>query len=243
MIGLFIHKITFNMKNRDISGQLFTWRNVFLVFMVLGIVFLLQNTFLFEAILDGDIQKINEFIGDNHLIILLFSTFVMIIQNTFTIIPLLLVITINVTFFGFFLGFLWSWFTSILAAIVVFFLVRYLFQSFLLNKVDEKLVEKVENKGFLYVFEARIFPFVPTSLVNILAGVSSIKFSSFLLGTLLGNFIYFFILSLIPAGLLSSSVNEYMLGAISLSIFSIFYIYRKKRASRGSSDKEEKHKG
>jgi uncharacterized membrane protein YdjX (TVP38/TMEM64 family) len=241
--GLFIRKFTHIMKIRIVSGRLFTWRNVFLLLIVLGIVVLLLDTSLFKIILEGDIQKIKNLSGDNPLIILLFSTFVMLLQNTFTIIPLLLVITINVTLFGFLFGFLWSWFTSILAAIVIFFLVRYLFQDFLLSKVDEKLVEKVENKGFLFVFEARILPFVPTSLVNILAGVSTITFSNFLLGTLLGNFIYFFILSLIPAGLLSSTVNKYMLFAISLLILTVTFMYRKKSTLNKSSKKEKKHTG
>jgi uncharacterized membrane protein YdjX (TVP38/TMEM64 family) len=217
------------MKNRSISGLLLNWRNVVFVLIILGIFIFLKNTTLFEAILKGDLQKIETFVGNNRISILLFSTFVMIIQNTFTIIPLLIVITINITFFGFLLGFLWSWLTSILAAIIIFFLVRYLFQSWLLSKVDEKLVEKVENKGFLYVFEARIIPFVPTSLVNILAGVSSIKFSSFLLGTVFGNFIYFFVLALIPAGFLSSTINEYILGGIFLIVLTFYYVYSKKR--------------
>jgi uncharacterized membrane protein YdjX (TVP38/TMEM64 family) len=244
VVDWFIHPLEYTfMKNRTDGGQLFTWRNGFLVLTVLGIFVLLQNNVLFEAILKGDLQKIKRFVGDNQFFILLFSTVVMIIQNTFTVIPLILVITLNITFFGFLLGFLWSWVTSILAAIVIFFLVRYLFQSWLLNKVDEKLVEKIEKKGFIYVFEARIFPFVPTSLVNILAGVSSINFTSFLLGTLIGNFIYFFVLALIPAGFLSSSVNEYLMGGIILLILPTFYMYNKKRVPKRSSNKMDKHKG
>ncbi len=225
------------MKNRDIGGQLFTWRNILLVFIILGIIAFLQYTNLFEAVLEGDLQRIQGYVGNNWFRILLLSTLIMIIQNTFTIIPLLLVITLNVTFFGFVFGFLWSWLTSILAAIVIFFLVRYLFQNRLLNKIDRKLIDTVEQRGFLYVFEARIFPFIPTSLVNILAGVSSIKFSSFLFGTLLGNFIYFFVLALIPAGLLSSSVNEYMLGGVFLILITILYIYSKKRVTKRTSSK------
>ncbi|MCM3601489.1 VTT domain-containing protein [Robertmurraya korlensis] len=225
------------MKNRTITRLLLNWRNVVFVLIILGVFIFLKNTPLFEAILKGDLQKIKTFVGNNRISILLFSTFIMIIQNSFTIIPLLLVITINITFFGFLLGFLWSWLTSILAAILIFFLVRYLFQGWLLSKVDEKLVEKVENKGFIYVFEARIFPFIPTSLVNILAGVSSIKFSSFLLGTLFGNFIYFFVLALIPVGFLSSTVNEYILGGILLLCLIFYYVYSKKRATRKVSSK------
>lgn len=227
------------MKNRAISGLLFNWRNVVFGLVILGVFIFLRNTSLFEAILEGDLQKIKTFVGNNRISILLFSTLVMIIQNTFTIIPLLVVITINITFFGFLLGFLWSWLTSILAAIIIFFLVRYLFQSWLLRKIDEKLVKKVENKGFLYVFEARVFPFVPTSLVNILAGVSSIKFSSFLLGTLFGNFIYFFVLALIPVGFLSSTVNEYIVGGILLLFLTFYYFYSKKRTTRKTPSKME----
>ncbi len=227
------------MKNRSVNGLFFKWRNVVFVLIILAIFISLKNTALFEAILEGDLQKIKTFVGNNQISILLFSTFFMLIQNTFTIIPLLVVISINITFFGFLLGFLWSWLTSIFAAIIIFFLVRYLFQSWLLSKVDEKLVEKVENKGFLYVFEARIFPFVPTSLVNILAGVSSIKFSSFLFGTLFGNFIYFFVLALIPAGFLSSSINEYIIGGVVLLVLIFCYVYSKIRATKKTPSKIE----
>jgi len=227
------------MKNGFIRGLFLNWRNVVFVLIILGLFIFLKNTILLEAILEGDLQKIKTFVGNNRISILLFSTFVMIIQNSFTIIPLLVVITINITFFGFLLGFLWSWLTSILAAIIIFFLVRYLFQSWLLSKFDEKLLEKVENKGFLYVFEARIFPFVPTSLVNILAGVSSIKFSSFLLGTLFGNFIYFFVLALIPVGFLSLNINEYLLGCIFLLLLTFYYVYSKRRARRKNPSKME----
>lgn len=227
------------MKNRSINGLFLSWRNVVFVLIILAIFIFLKNTALFEAILEGDLQKIKTFVGNNRISILLFSTFFMLIQNSFTLIPLLVVITINITFFGFILGFLWSWLTSIFAAIIIFFLVRYLFQSWLLSKVDEKLVEKVENKGFLYVFEARIFPFVPTSLVNILAGVSSIKFSSFFFGTLFGNFIYFFVLALIPAGFLSSSINEYIIGGVVLLVLIFYYIYSKIRATKKTPSKIE----
>ncbi|MFC6601848.1 TVP38/TMEM64 family protein [Ectobacillus funiculus] len=116
----------------------------------------------------------------------------MIIQNAFTIIPLLGLITINVALFGFFNGFLWSWFTSIIAAIIIFMSVRYCFQDWVLKKINPALVTKVEQAGFMYVIQGRIFPFVPTSLVNIIAGLSSIRFTHFLLGTIIGNFVYFF---------------------------------------------------
>lgn len=223
------------MKNK-VKHHLFSflnWKSLLLVVFVLcTFIFFHKNQFLFQAIVSGDIQSIKDFIGKNQFSALLLSTFIMIVQNTFTIIPLLLVITINITFLGFIKGFLWSWFTSIIAAAVIFYFVRYFFQALLIEKVDKELVKKVENRGFLYVFEARIMPFVPTSLVNILSGLSSIRFTSFLFATLFGNFIYFFILALIPAGLLTSSLSEYLLGAAFLLFLTLFYFYKRKKGGK-----------
>lgn len=176
---------------------------------------------------DGDIDSILNSLEGNIIYKLIFTFVAMIIQNSFTIIPLLLLITINISLFGFINGFLWSWFTSVIAGVVVFLAVRYRFQDKLLKKITPNVIEKVERNGFLYVFEARIIPFVPTSFVNILAGISSIKFKPFFFGTLFGNFIYFFVLSLIPLGVLSLDIDQYLLGVIVILSIVIIYLFKK----------------
>ena len=47
---------------------------------------------------------------------------------------------------------------SIIAVIIIFIGVRYIFQDWLLKKFNSELIEKVEQKGFNYVFEAENFP-------------------------------------------------------------------------------------
>ena len=191
--------------------------------------YIMVHTELFYFIRTGDFQSVPSFLKENLLYTLSILLLAMIIQNAFTIIPLLGLITVNVALFGFFNGFLWSWFTSIIAAIIIFMSVRYCFQDWVLKKINPALVTKVEQAGFMYVIQGRIFPFVPTSLVNIIAGLSSIRFMHFLLGTIIGNFVYFFVLSLIPFGILSVNLNKYVLGGIILLTVLVFYVYKRKK--------------
>ena len=189
------------------------------------IILIVFNTEWFEFIKNGDIDSIVE---ENLFYSLFITLIIMIIQNTFTIIPLILVITINYTLYGFFNGFIWSWFTSMIGAAMMFMGSRYLFQDWVLKKMKPTLLTKIEKNGFLFVFQARIMPFIPTSLINILGGLSSIQFKPFILGTTFGNFIYFFVLSLIPAGLMNVNLNDYVLEAIFLITLVSYFVFKKR---------------
>ncbi len=230
--------MNFKMENRVIMnnkwGKLNSKGNkVFLKFLLVisllltfFILFIL-NKDLFSLVLNGDIEAIRSSLTDHLVKAYLIMLVIMIIQNSFTIVPLILVITINITLFGVIVGFLWSWFTSILAAIIVFTCVRYLFKDQLLNRFSSVNLLSIEEKGFTYVFQARIFPFVPTSLINILAGVTAIRFRDFLLATAIGNFLFFIVLALIPAGFLTIDLNEYEIGMILFLCITLFLGIRK----------------
>lgn len=198
----------------------------FILIILLLIIFVYQSDW-YEMLKAGNFDSI---VRNNVWSIAAFTLIMMVIQNTFTIIPLILVITVNYILLGFINGFLWSWFTSLVGSAVIFVGTRTLFQDWVIRKVDQKLLDKIEQKEFMFVFQARIIPFVPTSLINIIGGISSIKFNSFMLATALGNFIYFFILILIPAGLLNIQLNKYLLeGIVLLFILLLFIIKRRKK--------------
>lgn len=204
------------------------------------ITYLVFQTEWFQMMTSGDLDAI---VDKNIWFILAITLLMMIIQNTFTVIPLILVISVNYVLFGFMIGFLWSWMTSIIGSAIIFFGTRYLFQGWVKRKVDLSLRSKIEKNGFKFVFQARIIPFIPTSLINILSGVSSIKFSSFIMATCLGNFLYFFLMMLIPSGLLNVQLNDYVLEAsILLFILLIFFFTlkgrRKKRQKNDAHDQE-----
>ena len=198
-----------------------------LLLLLLFPILLLVNRDVFNALLDGDTETIRATLAGNSLYAYFFMMVVMTVQNSFTIIPLILVITLNIALFGAVNGFLWSWLTSILAGVLVFICVRFLFRSMLIHRFSLELIKKVEENGFTYVFQARIFPFVPTSLINILAGLSSVRFKHFLLGTIAGNFLFFIFLSLIPAGILTADLNEYEIGMLLFLGITIFIALRR----------------
>ncbi|MFP7296409.1 TVP38/TMEM64 family protein [Neobacillus niacini] len=158
----------------------------------------------------------------------------MLIQNSFTIIPLIIIITINYALFGFLNGLIWSWLTSIIAAGIWFLCSRYFFNDWVQKKTNPELLSKLEQNGLLFVFQARIIPFVPTSLINILSGLSSITFKHFIIGTIFGNLIFFFVLTLIPAGLMEGSMELNILLGIALIFVGLFIFYRLKKKQKRS---------
>lgn len=210
------------------KGKIYFKLIVVLVLLLLIPLFAALDNDLFHAVLNGDFQTIRSAVSGNLFSSYLLTLVLMIIQNTFTIIPLILIITLNFTLFGFVYGFIWGWISSVIAASLVFICVKYIFQDRLLTKFKPDLIKTVEEKGFSYVFKGRIFPFVPTSLVNILAGLSSIQFKDFLWGTAIGNFFYFFILTLIPAGFFSAGINKYVWGTVIILFILLFYILKRK---------------
>lgn len=211
----------------------FTRKN-WLIFsgLLLLLVFLILNRQIITLLVKRDVDAIQDFLDDNLLYALLFMLVIMILQNSFTVFPLLLVITINITLFGFINGFLWSWISSVIAAILVFYAVRYLFQERLIEKFKPELLQKIDANGFAYVFQARIFPLVPTSLVNILGGISTVRFWPFTIATTIGNFLYFFILALIPAGLFSEELNETIIWIVLIASILMYYLYKYVRKKR-----------
>ncbi|MEH7245771.1 VTT domain-containing protein [Neobacillus niacini] len=200
--------------------------------IIIFIFLVIHNTEIFQLLRDGEFDSITESLKEDTFSKFFFTFMIMVIQNSFTIIPLIIIITINYTLFGFFNGLIWSWFTSIIAAGIWFYGSRYFFNDWVQKKTNPQLLEKMEKSGFLFVFQARIFPFIPTSLINILSGLSSIRFKHFIIGTMLGNLIFFFVLSLIPAGIMEGDKEQNILLGITLILVGFVFFYRIKRRQK-----------
>ncbi|MFD9627521.1 TVP38/TMEM64 family protein [Peribacillus muralis] len=190
-------------------------------------IFIFTNAELFTLIWKSDLDSVIGTLKENLPLTFIVTFVLMFVQNSFTIIPLILLLTINVAIFGFLYGYLWSWLTSVAASGLIFYAARNWFQELLSKKLGKKWQDNVEEHGFMYVFTGRIFPLIPTSLINLAAGVSSVTFKDFLLATALGNLIYFFFLSLIPYGLLTVEMNQYSLAALALLFLLLFMIYKR----------------
>lgn len=82
---------------------------------------------------------------------------------------------------------------TIFGSICMYYLARYTFQNYALRKITQwksinGFFNLIERNGFLAILIARLIPIMPSAIINAIAGVSKIKFSSFFLATLFGKF-------------------------------------------------------
>lgn len=180
----------------------------------------------FAIFKSGEIEQIKLFLREEMFTTLVITFLLMLIQNLFTVIPIVGIIVINIALFGFVQGYLWSLATSVVGAMMGFIVFRYWFQSLLIHKVKRGYLEKLEKNGFLFVLLLRVIPFIPSSFINLAGGVSSVRFIPFFSATLIGNAFYLLLLSFIADGLLSAEIEGYLLVSLLLAFIPSFYLYR-----------------
>ncbi|WP_299415158.1 TVP38/TMEM64 family protein [Acaryochloris sp. IP29b_bin.148] len=115
--------------------------------------------------------------------------------------------------FGPWLGTLWTSLAAIIAAVVAFYFSRTIGRESIAKRLAgrwQKMDTEVKRGGLFYMFAIRLVPIMPYGLVNFAAGLTSIRFRDFLIGTILGT-----IPSVLPFVLLgSSSVQALTSGSI-----------------------------
>jgi uncharacterized membrane protein YdjX (TVP38/TMEM64 family) len=114
------------------------------------------------------------------------------LQTVFPVVPYLILAGANVLVFGLYYGFLINWLGALLGATLTFILVRKWGRNWAQRKwKDQKQVqwfnERLDRQGFWILLLVRVFPIVPPTLVNVLAGLSRIRFSTYLLATMIGK--------------------------------------------------------
>lgn len=214
------------------------WVKILSLAAFAGLLYAVLHSDALRTLLHVDLKQIQSFAEVNTVWLLIAMLIIMIIQNVFTLIPLILVISSNITLFGFGYGFIWSWLTSVAGGVLVYFAARYWLKDLLTRLIRSRWkAEKMEKNSFAFVFIGRVFPFVPTSLINIASGASNVPLKHFVLGTLLGNMIYFFIMSLLAHGVIAADRASLIIaGSVCIIGFIGYLFYKKKRKSIESLD-------
>lgn len=92
--------------------------------------------------------------------------------------------------FGPWLGTLWTSIGAVIAAVVAFIFARTVGREFIAQKLAGRLqaidAEMIQG-GLFYMFAIRLQPIIPYGLVNFAAGLTSIRFRDYFLGTILGT--------------------------------------------------------
>ncbi|MDQ0153802.1 TVP38/TMEM64 family protein [Robertmurraya andreesenii] len=116
--------------------------------------------------------------------------------------PLVIFVMANANAFGLWFGFLFSWIGASAGAYLVFLLVRRFGQRKFLrflkrNSKVQKLMAWVERHGFGPLFLLLCFPFTPSAVVNIVAGLSKISMFQYMLAVLTGKMVMIFTMSFV----------------------------------------------
>ncbi|MBS4188811.1 TVP38/TMEM64 family protein [Bacillus sp. FJAT-49705] len=143
--------------------------------------------------------------------------------------PLFLFVIANANAFGLWLGFLLSWIGAVLGAMLVFLIVRKFGQKRMLQVLKkhpkvQKLMAWVERHGFGPLFILICFPFTPSAVVNIVAGLSKISIAQYLLAVLTGKMVMIFTVSFVGydiKSLITQPIRSAMVGVI---IFILWYV-------------------
>ncbi|MFY7803393.1 MAG: TVP38/TMEM64 family protein [Limnoraphis robusta] len=105
--------------------------------------------------------------------------------------------------FGVWWGTLWTSIAAITAAIFTFTFTRTVGRKWVENKLAgrwQAVDAEIRQGGLFYLFAIRLLPIIPYGLVNFAAGLTSISFKDYIMGTTLGT-----IPGLLPFVMLGSS--------------------------------------
>ena len=135
-------------------------------------------------------------------------------------------------FHGLFLGLLLSWLGTTIGSYFVFLLVRYIGHHprlrFLTggNKI-RTLIKWVDMNGLSPLFVLLCFPFTPSVLVNIVAGLSNIHKKYYLLTLMVGKLVMIFMMGIIGHDIGSLLTNPWKLMMAGGILFLLWWIGKK----------------
>lgn len=143
--------------------------------------------------------------------------------------PLVVFVVANAAAFGLWLGFLLSWIGASLGAILVFLVVRRLgdkrfFKWIRKSKQVQKLTGWLERHGFGPLFLLLCFPFSPSAIINVVAGLSRVSLWQFILAVLTGKMVMIFMISFVGYDIRSLVTRPIRTGIVALFIFILWYV-------------------
>ncbi|MGE6260969.1 TVP38/TMEM64 family protein [Heyndrickxia sporothermodurans] len=164
------------------------------------------------------------------------GVFLLLLEAFFPFLPLILIVMANTNAFGLWLGFLISWIGASVGAILVFLVIRKFGKSRLLsflhkNRQVKKITDWVERHGFGPIFLLLCFPFTPSAVVNIVAGLSKINMIQYFLAVVTGKMVMIFIVSFVGHDIVSL-INRPLKTAGVLLIIAVLWFVGKRIEAR-----------
>ncbi len=157
--------------------------------------------------------------------------FCILIESIVPILPLFVFITLNFLVFGPVIGFLISWFFTILGCLLSFLLFRKKIRHWIEGKMKEnkkfKKVMAIINKiKFEQLTTLIAVPFTPAFMINIAAGISNMPLKKFLFALLIGKIFLVLFWGFIGTSLIQSLTHPIALIKVILLVLLAFIVSR-----------------
>jgi uncharacterized membrane protein YdjX (TVP38/TMEM64 family) len=154
--------------------------------------------------------------------------------------PLIVFVVANASAYGLWPGFLYSWIGVCLGAMLVFLISRWFGRRYgerirRRYPKSERFFTWVEHKGFTPIFLLSCFPFSPSALVNISAGLSNMPLHTFMTAIILGKAVMIFTLSFLGSDLHAMLHQPWRIAA-SVSVLVVMWLGGKKLEARYGAD-------
>lgn len=159
---------------------------------ILALVYFLLFTPTGIKLTHTNLKQVSIYLNSHSRYAVVLGMLVVFIQTIVPIVPFVLVAGANVLAFGLVKGFLINYSMAILGAMVTFAFARNLGHNWAQAKIEKSpffisLNQKMETHGFLYILMGRFIPVLPSTAINLGAGVFRVPFSHFLAATLIGK--------------------------------------------------------
>jgi uncharacterized membrane protein YdjX (TVP38/TMEM64 family) len=189
-----------------------------------------------KELLKLDLEDIKHILNQYEALGPLPGIFVPMIESFLPFLPLVVIIIANAEAYDLFYGFLLSWIGVVIGSTSVFMLVRLFgqrFRGFLERKVAKsaKFIHWIERKGFTPIFILACFPFTPSAVINIVAGLSNLPLHTFFVATVLGKGVMIFLVSYVGYDLMDLVKSPWKLILVVL-VFSAMWWFGRKVESR-----------
>ncbi|MCZ0755392.1 TVP38/TMEM64 family protein [Anoxybacillus sp. J5B_2022] len=167
---------------------------------------------------------------------------VTLLESFFPILPMFVLVMANAAAFGLWKGIMISWIGASLGSIFVFLLARKIGQKRFfrfLNRHQKvrQLVSWVERHGFGPLFLLFCFPFTPSAIINVVAGLSRVSRQQFILAVLLGKMVMIFVISFIGYDLAALAKQPLRTVAVVVIVFLLWYAGKKVEAKFSLTEK------
>lgn len=167
-------------------------KRVLFILLLIFSVFFFTRSEVGQLLLQGEIDSIALYMNGLGSIAYVLTFIFVMVQAFFPYVPFIVLAGVCVLLFGLKVGFLLCWLATSVGAVLTFYTARYLARDWAEHRVRhlpfvQKFNKFASKNGFLTILLCRLSAVVPSSIINLTAGISRIDRKSFIIATFVGN--------------------------------------------------------